>query len=638
MSTAATPEPTPTLERTSGAFGSSPGSAPKKPSRLKAMLSKPFQDPDPILLKELRATFRTPGFIRFLYLSTALVGLSVVGGGATMASGNTAPAEAGRNVFQIFFSLLLAVICLVAPGFAATAITSEREASTYESLLLSGMTGTRIVLGKLAAYFASVGLVVVAIAPVVGVAFLFGGISPLAVMVGFAWILMVLGVATAFGIAVSAHVQTTRVAIVITTIIAVPVAMTMTSFMVGFGEAATSVWGISIDGPFWFADAFAQRIDHLDTWALLGFAPLYVFGMPTWFFVASAVAGVVPPSDDRSTALKVWAAFAVLLGAITLALPSYFLGGPSDSGEAAVAGAMTGATLLYFVGLVLCNEPPLPPASRGKQSVLGRVLAVVGPGAAGTLRFTIALIVLGAFTFAGVACLAYHLGHPSLYWGTQYDEALIAMAVGQACVASCFASLATAMRLVLRSGASARVLTIAVFVSIMLIAMTLMAVLDIDALDRLDTRVHPLAALMPFGPAMCAIVIADVHDVSDPRLLEHWSFIAVAAVGYGMLTLALWMFVELRCARARRMVAARKTALEERLAVTTRPATVPQAASESTSESRSKDESEPRAEPATGDIGGASGRADRVEPPSGAERLADPRSEDESESKDEIPS
>jgi len=593
---------TETIERTSGAFASSPGNAPRPPSRLVTLLRKPFQDPDPILLKELRATFRTPGFIRFLYLATALVGLSVVGGGATMASGNTAPAEAGRNVFQIFFSLLLGVICLVAPGFAATAITSEREAHTYESLLLSGMTGTRIVLGKLIAYFASVGLVVVAIAPVVGVAFLFGGISPLAVLVGFLWISMVLGVCIAFGISVSAHVQTTRVAIVITTIIAVPVAMMMTSSMLGFGEVATSTWGITVGGPFWFADAFAQRVDQLDTWALLGFAPLYVFGMPTWFFVASAVAGVVPPSDDRSTALKVWALAAVLLGAITFALPGYFLGSPSDSGGAAVAGAMSAMTLLYFAALVLCNEPPLPPALRAHPSMLRRVLAVIGPGASGTLRFTIALIVIGSFTICGAACLAYHLGHPSLYWGTQYDESLLAIAVGQSCVASCFAALATTLRLLLRSGASARVLAIATFVAIFLVAITLTTLLDVGALDQLDARVHPLLALTPFGPAMCATVIAGINDVTDPRLIEHWSMIGVAGVGYGMVTIAMWIFVEMRVAHAKRIVAARKQALEEKLSAATRPATVPAAAKADASASTTREgegEGEGEGEPKT---------------------------------------
>lgn len=581
----------PVVERTSGAFASSPGGAPPKRNRLAELLRAPLQDPDPILLKELRATFRTPGFIRFLYLSTALVGLAVVGGGATLASGNTAPADAGRNVFQIFFSLLLTVICLVAPGFAATAITSEREAHTYESLILSGMTGTRVVVGKLIAYFASVGLVVVAIAPVVGVAFLFGGISPLAVLTGFVWIAMVLGVSIAFGIAVSAHVQTTRVAIVLTTIIALPVAMVLTSFVAAVGELATSAWGITVDGPFWFADAFAQRVDHVDTWALLGFAPLYLFGMPTWFFVASAVAGVVPPSEDRSTALKVWASFAVVLGAITVALPSYFVGNISDSGEAAIGGAMAGVTLLYFIGLVLCNEPPLPPVERGRVSVLRRVLSIVGPGAAGTLRFTIGLCVVGSFLICGAACLAMHLGHPAMYVGISYDEGLLSLAVGQACISSCFAALATTLRLLLRNGASARVLSTATFVGILLVALTLTTALDLDAIDRLDRHIHPLLALSPFGPAMCAAVISQINDVSDGRLIEHWSMIGVAAVGYGMVTLAMWIFVEMRATQARGLVASRRAALEEKLSAASRPAEVPPAPSESTSESTSEDES-----------------------------------------------
>ncbi len=591
MSAAASPEPgtdRPSLERTSGAFGSTPpGKKPSPPSRLRELLARPLRDPSPILLKELRATFRTPGFVRFLYLTTALLGLAVVGGGATLASGNEAPAEAGRMVFQLFFSLLLAVICLVAPGFAATAITSEREAHTYESLLLSGMTGTRIVLGKLAAYVASIGLVVTAALPIVGVAFLFGGSSPLAVLTGFFWIAMVLVVTVSFGIAISAHVQTTRVAIVVSTFIAIPVAMIMVSMLTAMGEGASSGWGIEVDGPFWFAHAFANRSDQWDTWAFLGFLPLYTFGMPTWFFVASAVAGVVPPSNDRSTALKVWAVAAAIGGAIAVALPPFFLTTPSDSGESAVFISLGAMALVYFFGLVLCNEPPLPPVERSKPGPIARLFSIVGPGASGTLRFTLLLIVLTAFGIPGLACLAHHVAYPHMAIGTSYDQALLAVAIGQSAVAACFAALATTLRLALRNGGAARALSIALFGGAIFAALILAAALDMSALDRLDHQVSPLLALSPIGPAFCAGILS---DAGGARQSEHWLMLLVGTVGYGFLAAALWIGVEVRVAAAKRAVAERKARLEAKLAAMTRPASVPEAPSVTVSESESQSE------------------------------------------------
>jgi hypothetical protein len=565
------------VERTSGAFASKPGGPPKR-SPIRELLARPIRDPDPILLKELRATFRTPAFIRFLYLSTALVGLGVVGWGASMAAGNTAPAEVGRTVFQVFFSLLLSVICLVAPGFAATAITSEREAHTYESLLLSGMSGTRMVMGKLAAYVASIGLVVVAIAPVVGVAFLFGGISPLAVLTGFLWVFYVLVVATAFGIAISAHVQTTRVAIVLATIIATPVSFSLTGMMTGLGEEAGRSWSVGFEGPFWFAHAFAERLDHLDTWVLLGLVPIYVFGMPTWFFVASAVAGVVPPSNDRSTALKLWAVAAAVGAAFVLAIPTFLSTGAGDAGEAAVAMSVIGMGLPYFFGLVLCNEPPLPPVERGKPTALRQLWSLVGPGAASSLRFTFALIVLTCFGIAGAASVSYHLSHPALdHFITNYDWGLFALALGQSCVAALFAATGTTLRLWLRNGAAARALTVALFAGVILLALIVMTAMDPGSFDRLDREVPPLFALSPMGVVTCAVLIANGHDA-----VGSWALLAVASLGYAMLAVALWIGVELRVRSAFKLVADRKAKLEGKLSAPTRPAAVPEAPTSAT--------------------------------------------------------
>ena len=54
-------------------------------ARLLAKLSLWLEDPNPILLKELRATFRTALFARFLYISVGLTSLFVLSAGAIMA-------------------------------------------------------------------------------------------------------------------------------------------------------------------------------------------------------------------------------------------------------------------------------------------------------------------------------------------------------------------------------------------------------------------------------------------------------------------------------------------------------------------------------------------------------------------------
>ena len=208
----------PSEGRTSGAFGQATPPPPDLRTRIKDAALALVRDPNPILLKELRATLRTPLFVRFLYLCTGLVAIVVLMGSATFSGTNTAPAEVGRAIFHLFFGTLALVLVFAAPSQAASAFTLEKETKTWESLLLSGMSPTRIVLGKFFAVYGSILLVVIAVAPVIGVGFLFGGVSPLAVLVGFGWLLGALAVAVSFGIAVSVRMESTRSSVSATTV------------------------------------------------------------------------------------------------------------------------------------------------------------------------------------------------------------------------------------------------------------------------------------------------------------------------------------------------------------------------------------------------------------------------------------
>ena len=70
--------------------------------RLIARVRAAFDDPNPILVKELRSIFRTKLYIRFLYLSTFAISSLVLLIGATVVDGSISPANAGRVIFQTF--------------------------------------------------------------------------------------------------------------------------------------------------------------------------------------------------------------------------------------------------------------------------------------------------------------------------------------------------------------------------------------------------------------------------------------------------------------------------------------------------------------------------------------------------------
>ncbi len=545
--------------RSRPSLASPPLPPPSLRARLEALVLAPLRDPNPILLKELRATFRTALFIRFLYLLTGIVAVTVLLGGAMIGEGNTAPAEVGSALFHIFFGLVLLVLCLVAPSYAATAITTERETRTYESLVLSGMGAWEIVWGKFLAYFGSIVLIVVAISPVIGVAFLFGGVSPTAVLLAFFWTLVILATAVSWGLAISARLDSTRISIVLSTVMFVPVAMMLSGFITALGEEAHREWGVPFDGPFWFAEALPQRLDEPDTWAALVLLPLFVFGATIWFFLASSVAGLRHPGEDRSTPLKIWAAAisptSVVAGAIPIALVYPGMPGVTHMG---IFITMVAGLLGLFIGLTFANEPPLPPRARTQTTWLRTVLSVVGPGAAGTTRFALAAAMLPPLGVAAVATLARHAAAPGLPLADEGDAALFVLGVGNALVLAAFTALAVVFRLWSRNGVVARLLTLVTLATAILVPVLLSLVMEPNVFDY-GNRLPPFMALSPIGPLWASVLLTDRAPVDSVIL----AFLGLG--GYGGTALVLWIGIEAHVLRVRRADEARRTKQTEAL-------------------------------------------------------------------------
>ncbi|UJR79736.1 ABC transporter permease [Sandaracinus amylolyticus] len=551
-------------ERTSGAFGQAPvqNAPPRSPrDRIKGWLAKPFEDPNPILLKELRATFRTAMFIRFLYLTAGIVALLVLTWGAVNA-GERAPAEVGQEVFHVFFSLLSVVLSMVAPAYAATTIVGEKRSGTFESLILSGMSPSRIVWGKFLASYAAVVLCVIAASPVVGLAFLFGGISPLSVIAGFTYVLLALAPAVAFGIAISARVESLWLAIVLAFFVYVGAhSFFVWPLTVALGEVAHGAWSTPFDGPFWFAEALPERFATWDGFAFLVLGPLYALGMPLWFFLASAVAGVQPAAEDRSTPLKIWCLPAIVGAGV---LSACVVAGPTtmrDCAEAGIALSLFSGMLVIFIALLFANEPPLPPRAIATPSLLRRILAPIGPGAGPTLRFTFLAVIASAAVVPVVVSGVRWLRDP--LWGGEHpvaDAALLALAIGNAAVGMFAAAVAAWLRLVLRNGLAARVLTLALLSAAVLLPFLMTLVIDDDALSRLNREIPAPLMLSPLLPTILAF------DIGVERDMPLWEATRalVPALGYGLLAVAAWIAVEARGAAARKTMEERKQRLVAR--------------------------------------------------------------------------
>src|SRR5690606_6932354 len=92
------------------------------------------------------------------------------------------------------FGIELLLIVFIAPAFTAGAITGERERQTYDLLKTTLLASPSFVLGKLESALSYILLLLLAAIPLQSIAFLFGGVSELEVLLSFV-ILMVTAIA-----------------------------------------------------------------------------------------------------------------------------------------------------------------------------------------------------------------------------------------------------------------------------------------------------------------------------------------------------------------------------------------------------------------------------------------------------------
>jgi len=156
------------------------------------MIALRGREPNPVLVKELRARFRGPRafaaltsflllLVLFAYLLYAVQvrQLGWMGGYGTPVD---AAAAIGRTIFTAVAFMELVFMAFIGPALSLNAISGEVERQTYEMLLATPLSGWQILGGKVGAALAYVLLLIFSALPVISLAFLFGGVSALAVV------------------------------------------------------------------------------------------------------------------------------------------------------------------------------------------------------------------------------------------------------------------------------------------------------------------------------------------------------------------------------------------------------------------------------------------------------------------------
>ena len=179
---------------------------------------------NPVLQRELLVNLRMKRAFVLLFVYQAVLA-AVVFFAWPQETHLRANAQEAKQLVDMFFLGQYILASLMAPSFAAAAITGEKERKTYEMLLASPLKPAAISLGKLLASLAHLALLIFASLPIVMLCLPLGGVSLWEVLA--AYLALILSVVT-FGmisIACSSYFQRTAASLVASYLLILPLAL-----------------------------------------------------------------------------------------------------------------------------------------------------------------------------------------------------------------------------------------------------------------------------------------------------------------------------------------------------------------------------------------------------------------------------
>ncbi len=363
-------------------------------------------EPNPIWMREMRQAARLIRTPVILLVITILMTLVMASLGGVMV-GTTSPAKTGNTLFHVFFSVAYFVVTLVGPGLAANSIASEREGHTWEALLLTGMRPAKMTRGKFLSAYTAIAMYIVMLAPVGAITFLFGGITPIEVIVAFFFLFLFALLAVAFGLAISSKMQSLRMALLVTLLLAVPISIFVFGLLgVGLSLAAHELWdGIVPGAPVWLPTAYSRATFGLEYVVYLFVLPITVISLPAWFLYSVTNANLTSITDDRSHGIKRWYIATAIILTIAASIPMFAMKA-RDRGAGLLLGMCLIAGFVLFCSFLFVGEA-IGPSRRVKQIIekTGRWRRFLSPSVTKTAKLQLggALISFALLTGLGMA-------------------------------------------------------------------------------------------------------------------------------------------------------------------------------------------------------------------------------------------
>ncbi len=178
---------------------------------------------NPVLQRELITNLRTPrAFLLMLVYQLALSGVVLLAYPQTDRLDLSKDSASTQMLVDFFFLGQFAIASLMAPSFAAGAISGEKERKTYEMLLASPIQPGAIVIGKLIAALTHLVVLMIGSLPIIMLCLPLGGVAIYELLAAYLGLLSAIFLFGAISIACSSYFKRTSASLVVSYAVILP--------------------------------------------------------------------------------------------------------------------------------------------------------------------------------------------------------------------------------------------------------------------------------------------------------------------------------------------------------------------------------------------------------------------------------
>lgn len=194
---------------------------------------------NPVLQRELLVNLRTNrAFILLLIYQGALALVVYFAWPSEQRLDLSTTSQSAQRLVDIFFLGQYILASLMAPSFAAGAITGEKERKTYEMLLASPLRPSAIVFGKLVASLTHLGVLIFSSLPIAMLCLPLGGVDIRELAAAYVGLIVSIFTFGMIGVACSSYFTRTAASLVVSYLLILPLALAGILIWVRLGQAS----------------------------------------------------------------------------------------------------------------------------------------------------------------------------------------------------------------------------------------------------------------------------------------------------------------------------------------------------------------------------------------------------------------